>query len=220
MDAMKTETATVTKTDRLKSIDKQERKETQKLLPRLNVQKIIIHIEGDSELICNRFSPEQEKKMLDKQMGIANAGKEMKDPDACYKQTLYPHPDGGCGFPGSGLRKSAISACTSLGKDMPKTKVRQSVFIMEDMLEIEGEPYRRQDVVRLKAGGVPDIRFRASFKKWKLRFTVRFNANVLSQDQVINLFNVAGFAVGIGDWRPEKNGSFGQFHVTKIESSE
>jgi hypothetical protein len=29
----------------------------------------------------------------------------------------------------------------------------------------------------------------------------------------VNLFNVAGFAVGVGEWRPERDGSNGMFHV-------
>jgi hypothetical protein len=41
----------------------------------------------------------------------------------------------------------------------------------------------------------------------------RSNASVLSADQITNLFNVAGFGVGIGEWRPQKNGSFGRLHV-------
>jgi len=27
------------------------------------------------------------------------------------------------------------------------------------------------------------------------------------------LFNVAGFAIGVGDWRPQKDGSNGMFRV-------
>ena len=39
------------------------------------------------------------------------------------------------------------------------------------------------------------------------------NVNVLSVEQIINLFNVAGFGIGVGEWRPEKDGSYGLFHV-------
>jgi hypothetical protein len=43
--------------------------------------------------------------------------------------------------------------------------------------------------------------------------TVRYNRNVLSAEQIVSLFNTAGFAIGIGEWRPQKNGGFGMFHV-------
>jgi hypothetical protein len=46
---------------------------------------------------------------------------------------------------------------------------------------------------------------------------VRFNRNVLSAAQIVNLFNTAGFGGGIGEWRPEKDGQFGMFHVATAE---
>jgi hypothetical protein len=61
--------------------------------------------------------------------------------------------------------------------------------------------------------GTADIRFRGEFREWRTRLTVRYNARVLSDEQIVNLFNTAGFAVGIGEWRSEKDGSYGLFHV-------
>lgn len=61
--------------------------------------------------------------------------------------------------------------------------------------------------------GVADIRYRCEFKEWSAVVKIRYNASVLSEAQIRNLFNVAGFGVGIGEWRPEKDGSFGMFHV-------
>ena len=34
-----------------------------------------------------------------------------------------------------------------------------------------------------------------------------------SVEQIVNLFNVAGFGIGVGEARPQKNGSWGMFHV-------
>ena len=36
---------------------------------------------------------------------------------------------------------------------------------------------------------------------------------MLSAAQIVNLFNTAGFGVGIGEWRSEKDGQYGSFHV-------
>jgi hypothetical protein len=55
--------------------------------------------------------------------------------------------------------------------------------------------------------------YRGEFPTWSATFEVRYNASVLFADQITNLFNVAGFGVGIGEWRPQKNCSFGRFHV-------
>ena len=42
---------------------------------------------------------------------------------------------------------------------------------------------------------------------------IRFNAAAISPEQIINLLNWAGFHCGIGGWRHERGGTFGQYHV-------
>jgi hypothetical protein len=37
--------------------------------------------------------------------------------------------------------------------------------------------------------------------------------------QIINLMNLAGFAVGIGEWRVERNGSFGMYEVRSAKNT-
>jgi hypothetical protein len=61
--------------------------------------------------------------------------------------------------------------------------------------------------------GAADIRYRAEYPTWHTKVVVRFNANVLSPEQILNLLNTGGFAVGVGEWRPEKDGAYGMFHV-------
>lgn len=61
--------------------------------------------------------------------------------------------------------------------------------------------------------GTADIRYRGEFREWSADLAIRFNASVLSAEQITNLFNMAGFGVGVGEWRPERSGSFGMFHV-------
>jgi len=75
----------------------------------------------------------------------------------------------------------------------------------------------REDMVRIGMG-TADIRYRGQFWPWFTLVQVRFNRNVLSAAQIVNLFNTAGFGVGIGEWRSEKDGQYGSFHVaTEVE---
>jgi hypothetical protein len=76
----------------------------------------------------------------------------------------------------------------------------------------------REDMVRVGMG-TADLRYRASFWPWSAIVRVRFNANVLSAAQIVNLFNTAGFAVGIGEWRMEKDGQSGSFHVATLKEA-
>ena len=61
--------------------------------------------------------------------------------------------------------------------------------------------------------GVADLRYRGEFKQWSTTLNIRYNANVMSMEQIVNLFNIGGFSCGVGEWRPEKGGSNGMFHV-------
>jgi hypothetical protein len=63
------------------------------------------------------------------------------------------------------------------------------------------------------AMGTADIRYRGEFKDWSCTLRLSYNANVLSPEQIVNLFNVAGYAIGVGEWRPARDGSFGRFRV-------
>jgi hypothetical protein len=59
------------------------------VLPRLDILTIKVRIVGDSSLIVHRWSEKAKKEMLDKQMGIASAGKEKKDPERDYRESAY-----------------------------------------------------------------------------------------------------------------------------------
>ncbi|MEE5994731.1 MAG: hypothetical protein V3G42_16130 [Oscillospiraceae bacterium] len=63
--------------------------------------------------------------------------------------------------------------------------------------------------------GTADLRYRGEFKNWKATFTVIYNASNAdySVETIINVLNAGGFTCGIGEWRPERDGDFGTFHV-------
>jgi hypothetical protein len=108
------------------------------------------------------------------------------------------------------VKSAMISACRFA--DMKMTIARGAFHIDTEMLEVIGEPRPREDMVRVGMG-TADIRYRPEFPTWRIPATLRFNADVISAEQLANLLNVAGFGVGIGEWRPEKNGQYGRFHV-------
>lgn len=182
------------------------------VLPKLDVRTIKIRIVGDSSLICHKWSEKAKKQMLDKQMGKASAGKVHKNPENDFQESLYVHPDGGYGFPAIAFKCAAVEACTSLGKSITKVAARQAFHVLGELVKIEGTPTMREDMVRVGMG-TADIRYRGEFLDWSAEITIRYNARALTDEQIINLFNTAGFAVGIGEWRSEKDGGHGLFHV-------
>lgn len=195
-------------------------------LPAMNIQTIDIPIVGDSGLICHAWSKKARTAMLAKQMKKATTGKVAKDPWMDFCETLYwldGMPDepteqdietGRFGFPAVAFKSAAITAVTSTG-GMTKVMARQCFHILGEYVEILGPaPSMREDMVRV-AMGTADIRHRAEFETWGAILRVQHNANVLSAEQVIGLFEAGGFGVGIGDWRPERDGVSGRFHVAK-----
>lgn len=180
-------------------------------IPPLKTQELVLTIVGDSPLICHQWSDKAKKQMLDKQMKKGSTGKKAKSPEQDYADSLYSHPDGGYGFPAVAFKSCAVAACRSID-DLPMTKARAAFHVLGEMVKIEGEPRPREDMVRI-GQGTADIRYRAEFPEWRCQLLIRFNTAVLSAEQIATLFNVGGFSCGVGEWRPEKNGSHGMFHI-------
>ncbi len=197
-------------------------------LPPLNIGLMEVVLIGDSPLIVHAWSSKAKKEMLDKQMKKAKGAKEPKEPRADYEASMYRLADGGYGFPSVAFKAAAVTAGTSVA-GLTKVAARQAFHILGEDADIRGAyegsvsrvnlariectaPQMREDMVRVGMG-TADLRYRAEFPTWHAKVLVRYNANVLSESQILNLLNVAGFAVGIGEWRPEKDGQYGCFHV-------
>lgn len=197
-------------------------------LPKLDIRLMEVTVIGDSPLIVHAWSQKAKLEMLGKQMKQAKGAKEAKDPRADFEASLYKLGDGGYGFPSVGFKNAAVTACTSVA-GITKIAARQSFHILGEDVDVQGafegtkarnnlvrieggEPQMREDMVRVGMG-TADLRYRGEFADWYARLMVRYNSNVLSESQILNILNVAGFAVGVGEWRPEKDGMSGMFHV-------
>lgn len=180
-------------------------------IPSIDVQTLVITLIGDSPLISHRWSEKAKKQILDKQTKQAKTAKEAKDPHQDYLDSLYLHPDGGYGFPCVAFKSAAVSACR-FTDGIRMTSARGAFHVEGELAQIEGEPSMREDMVKI-AMETADIRFRGEFKTWQATLSIRYNTAALSPQQIVNLFNLAGFGVGVGEWRPEKDGPYGRFHV-------
>lgn len=173
-----------------------------------------LNVRGTAPLICHRWSEKAKKQMLDKQTKKATVGKEAKNPQEDFEQSLYPLGNGVYGFPAVAFKAAAVRAGTY--SDMKMTFLRGAFHVNgpngNELVTINGEPRSREDMVRVGMG-TADIRYRGEFPTWTTVLFVRYNATAISLDQLVNLFQIAGFSVGVGEWRPERDGSFGLFEV-------
>jgi len=204
-------------------------------IPQLKMETAVIHVVGDTPLIVHKWSEKAKKEIRDKQMKKASTKKEAKDPVADFIDTIYwldgePEEktlegfekaiDAGARFwfPATGFKQCAIMGAYRLGADIKTTVAKAAIIIPSEYIEIKGKAVTmREDMV--KVGGiskVADIRYRAQIEEWEADIPVKYVSSVLSLEQVINLFNLGGFACGVGEWRNEKNGVFGSFHVAGV----
>lgn len=188
-------------------------------IPALQLKVLKLKLKGITPLIVHKFSEKQRKQMQRKQAGEAQNKKSPKKPVEEFKASMYiiPGTKGKHGFPASGFKKAAISACRYV-EGLKMTAAKGSFHVLGDLVEIKSKkPVMRTDTVRVGTFGkkVADIRYRPEYQKWSCTLDIRYNASVITPAQIAHLFNVAGFAVGVGDWRPEKDGQFGMFEVAK-----
>ena len=176
-------------------------------------------VKGLSPLISHKWSEKAKKEMLDKQMKKKLTAKQAKNPQAEFESSLYllsngKHPKGPYGFPAVAFKAAAVRAAKQLD-GMNMTDARGLFYIEPDdgelvQIHTPEPPEMREDMVRLN-GKSADIRYRGSFVNWSVTLNVRYNADVVSQEQLLNLFELAGFSCGVGEWRMEKGGTFGTF---------
>lgn len=185
-------------------------------LPPLDIRTVTFMLIGDSPLIVHAWSEKAKRQMLDKQMKKATKGREAKDPEADYEACFYRTDTGAYAFPAIGVKAAMVAAARFV--DAKMTVLRGALHIDAEMLEVIGKPRPREDMVRVGMG-TADIRYRPEFPDWRMPVTIKFNSSVISAEQIANLLNNAGFGVGIGEWRPERNGSYGRFHVGSSEEA-
>lgn len=200
------------------------------VIPAINIKRATITIVGDSPLIVHKWSEKARKEILDKQMKKAKTkGHDAKDPVADFIDSLYwldgepeQKDEAGFteaiqngarfGFPATAVKAAAVAAGYRSGVTKDKVSMNAAFHVDGEYIEVQGVPEMREDMVRVGMG-TADIRYRGEFKSWHSTFEVKYNASAISLEQLVNLFNLGGFACGLGEWRPEKGGAFGMFHV-------
>lgn len=189
---------------------------TQVALKRMNRLAVTIGIRGTSPLITHAWSDKARKQIEDKQAGKKTKARDVRDPQAEFEAAKYATADGREGVPAMAFKKALITAAhKDIGCD--KTLVRKAVFLrceddtMVVPLEFD-ECVMRQDFVRVGAGST-DLRYRPEYRGWRFSVTLEIDAELLTIDDLVTLIDRAGFGVGMGEWRPQKDGEFGRFCV-------
>lgn len=201
----------------------------------IDIRKVSIRIVGDTPLIMHAWSEKAKREMLEKQMKVTKTkAREAKNPVEDFIRSMYwltempeDMTEAGFekaiasgarfGFPVTAFKQAAISASYRMGWTKDKMSMRGAFFIDGDadqMLEIKGDtPVMREDMVKVGMG-TADIRYRGEFRNWYADMVISYNANgQYTIEQIINVINAGGYVCGVGEWRPERDGQYGMFHV-------
>lgn len=201
------------------------------VLPPLKIETFTLWCIGDTPLISHAWSEKARRAMLDKQQKEVSEGREKRDPEADFLSSLYEMSEDQYGFPVTALKKSILTAAHK-DRGVPRETVKSSLFIKHEMIRTRpalsgaicdmplvriwgSKPEMREDMVRVGAGlnKTASLAYRAQFSTWAFRLVFRLDTIACPYEWIPFLMRKAGLSTGIGDWRNEKNGIFGAYHV-------
>lgn len=185
------------------------------VIPPLNLRRAILRVRGDSPLVTQPFGEKAMRMIAATQSGKPKAKKEPRDPQADYEASKYIDAQGRCCVRAIAFKAAAVDAATQFDKSLTKVFLRGAFHIPAELLPIDGEPKMRTDMVRVGMG-TADLRYRAEFFPWSIDVPVRYNATNISLPTLVELFRMAGFACGIGEYRPQRDGNWGMFSVEDV----
>lgn len=190
----------------------------------LQLQRLTLGLKSLSPMMQHKWAEKAKEQMRQKHAGVKAKNRDVRDPEAEFRDAAYRFSDGSYGILAKALKAAILSAAH---KDMglPRTVVAKSLRVLGDpegdvsplhpdaLIAIDcDEPTNREDYVRV-GNNSTDLRYRPYFEWWTAEVTFIFDSEWLTPEIIVNLIERAGFGFGIGEWRPEKGGDLGCFGV-------
>ena len=125
------------------------------------------------------------------------------------------------GFPVSAFKLAGNSAAYRMEWVKNQMALRGAYFLKSEYGELAwirgSAPVMREDMVKVGMGS-SDLRYRPMFTEWYCDLTLCINTGFgMTFDDIINVINAGGAGVGVGEWRPERDGIFGTYHVEIVK---
>jgi hypothetical protein len=202
--------------------------------PEFDASKFYIHridliLSGrPGSLLCvHAFSEKAKEEIRLKQQKGAKKAKETRDPIAECKAARYVDGNGRECAPITAVKKSFITAATAMD-NLTKVALRQAIFVsptadpasmLVPIEQPDGSPAigtMREDAVTIGIN-TRGLTYRPAYPEWRLRVTVEYNSRLVSEAQLLELAEQAGFGVGICEGRPQQTSAlgWGRFTVKK-----
>ncbi|MBF0260410.1 MAG: hypothetical protein HQL97_01060 [Magnetococcales bacterium] len=186
------------------------------------MKRIEIIIEGDTPLICNRFTDEAQM-AASSGSRVNTGGGDRGSPQEIATKKLYIGHDGKPMIPGPNLFRAIIDGGKFFKSGKSQITTLKSSLIPAcvgiDEIEIpiwHDAPWNVDTrAVRIPSTGGRILAHRPSFNDWKLAFTILLDESLLHMKLLREIVDAAGVRIGLGDFRPACKGPYGKFKVAK-----
>lgn len=185
------------------------------------------HIEGVTPLLSNRFDESQENEQDQRAVRVARGTPREQAEKASYRFTRSPgeNEDAPLYHPAMAilrlLRESGRNYKQRGNRQSYKSLIPGAVAVLDDvlfLLDADGNRIRQFEVdsrpVVILATKGRIMRHRPKFFEWEMAFSLEIDTTLIAPEFVHQLLSEGGKRLGIGDFRPEKGGSFGRFILT------
>lgn len=191
------------------------------VMPSLKLERARLRLIGLTPLIVNNFAEKAKTEIAERQQGKATMKKAARDPEAEYEAARILDSQGRDCIKASYLKMCCLSSFR-FSDDFKRTELTGAFFVEGNLIPLDFEERSmRTDPVRI-SGGTTTLRYRPMYTGWSVGLSVVYQSNFISTEQLLNMFRTSGFAVGLCEWRPEKNGDMGRFKIdaASVEVSE
>lgn len=198
----------------------------------INPKTITVTIEGTSDLVLNKMNDPTAKALTDARKDKAKnlekpneweqiitaihwlKGKPTDMSEAGLQEALVNNAPCITAF---GLKKSFADAVVRNEISQYATKFNASVNVIgqgDNLVPIKFAEYHIDEKLMSPKKGAPVLVHLSRFSGWTADITISFMDTVYSEEQILNIINLAGFGLGIGSGR---SSGYGRYKVVGVK---
>ena len=192
----------------------------------MEVGQLTCHLLGTTPLIMHRadFKVLQELTLPSQKKNRAGLATTLKhDLIGEFRGSIYLNRNTGptvTHFPSNAFGKALADAAVDI-PGASRSQIQRLASCVSVNVAIYGIPKVFIRMVRLgDMKRTPDIRSRAIFGLWCCEVTFKYAKSLIKDRQVANLMGAAGLICGIGDWRPQRGGDYGQWSLVNKDNKD
>lgn len=197
-------------------------------ITQIKTRKVMFSIVGVTPIIVHRFAVKAWRELLlpSRKKNRAEREANLKhDPVAEFRGCLYLNRNKQTPtmfhLPSGMIHQSTAAAAL----DMPgatRASIERLVSVSTPDLFLYGLPYLKADMIRNSdPNRTPDVRIRPCLPRWCIKdIQMEYKVDPLNDSQILNLVAAAGVICGLGDYRPQKGGTFGKFRLAEANDAE